>query len=91
MEENDLVPDLNTVNAIIESINKNHNLKTDKLINEIIYHLNKMKNFGIKPNLSTFNNALKNLSVNQTFHVNIVPFVLSILKEMEILQIGNSN
>ena len=88
MMKNNLIPDVSTYNQLILFVNT-FNETSDNKAEMIIERLKEMKNFGIKPNLSTFNNCLHVISKSGAFQKSI-PLALDILKEMEILNISKT-
>ena len=90
MRENNLAPDLNTLNEMISLIRLDKNSSNDKKIELIMEKLLDMKNFGITPNLRTFNNCLRIISEFRV-HQQSISFALNILKEMDLLKISKNH
>lgn len=89
MRKNNLVPDLNTINELIDLIRLDTNSSNDKKIELITEKLIELKNLGIRPDLKTFNNCLRVISEFRV-HQQSITFSLNILKEMEILNISKN-
>jgi len=86
MKQNNLSPDLNTMNELILLIGSDGNSSDDQKIKHIMEKLHEIKALGIMPNLRTFNSCLKVVSAFNIHQENI-NFTLNILKEMETLNI----
>ncbi len=88
MKEKGLKPDLSTYNEIIRLTRylKTDNKGKTEYIMEI---LTEIKNTGLTPNLSTFNNCLLTVCSFGTDQESVI-FALNILKEMEFLKIEPS-
>ena len=90
MKKNNLSPDLNTMNELIELVKFEENSSDDQKVKHIMERLHEIKALGIMPDLKTFNSCLKVVS---TFRINQenINFTLNILKEMEMLNIRKRN
>ena len=86
MKKNSLVPDLTTLNKLIQSITY-FQIPIDAKCQKVVEILKEMNSFGIRPNLQTFNNCL--FAIKNTYSQTGNQLALNILKEMEILKIGN--
>jgi hypothetical protein len=89
MKSLNLVPDLNTMNSMINLITVTAGLETDKKIALMMQRLKEMRDSGIRPNLHTFNsclNLIRSFGMNQRTPI----ICLDILKEMEMLSIEPS-
>lgn len=87
MIANNLVPDLNTINSLLKLIIYKTDTQNEKKLELMLEKLNEIKNYGMLPNLTTFNTCLdliKSIGMNQKS----IPIALNILKEMQILKIG---
>ena len=83
-----LVPDLNTANSMIQILPFSKS-PVENQIEMMMKRLTEMRDFGIRPNLRTFNlclNLLHSIGVN----VKYTEMALDILKEMELLKIEPS-
>ena len=90
MKNNNLNPDLNTINVLISLIGSEKNIMNTKKVEEIMKKLLEIKSLGLSPNLKTFNSCLKIISGFGIDQENI-QLALNILKEMEILNISMNN
>lgn len=86
MKKNSLAPDLTTLNKLIKSITYFQNSIETKC-QKVIEMLKEMNSYGIRPNLQTFNNCL--FAIRNNYSQKSSQLALDILKEMEILKIGN--
>jgi hypothetical protein len=81
-----LVPDLNTMHAIIRQISKTSE-QNDKKVEAMMEKLKEMHEYGITPTLQTFNIALE-LIASLGLYQRGIPLSLDILKEMQLLNIA---
>ncbi len=86
MKKKNLIPDLNTYNELLK-LYRYSNESAEKKTYFLMHTLNDMKNYGVRPNLHTFNNCL---GIVQSFgyEQEAICLALNILKEMEMLNIG---
>jgi hypothetical protein len=89
MKQLNLVPDLNTMNSLIKSIQLAPIAEYDKKVEQMMERLNEMRTYGIKPNLHTFNNCLSLLK-SFGMNVKVVPIALNVFKEMELVNVKPS-
>lgn len=90
MKHYKLVPDLNTINAMIKLLKMAPNEVTnEKKIDLMIEKLNEIKNYEMMPNLRTFNSCLE-LIKSFNMYQNSVQLTLDLYKEMQNLNIEPS-
>lgn len=90
MKHYNLVPDLNTINAMIKLIKIAPNEVTnEKKIDLMMEKLNEIKNYEMMPNLRTFNSCFELIKSFNLFQ-NSVPLTLDLYKEMLNLKIEPS-
>lgn len=87
MKTYNLVPDLNTMNSLLKLIIYSPDYSNEKKIELMMEKLTEIKNFGIIPNLTTFNICLELIKSFGLLQKSI-PLTLDILKEMQLLKIG---
>ncbi|RMZ97541.1 PTCD3 mitochondrial [Brachionus plicatilis] len=90
MKHYNLVPDLNTINAMIKLIRMAPNeISSEKKIDLMMEKLNDIKNYEMMPNLKTFNSCFELIKSFNLFQ-NSVPLTLNLYKEMQNLKIEPS-
>lgn len=83
MKSKQLVPDLRVLNATIEHIAHDTNLRNDQKVDAMLERLREIREYGHAPDLFTFNACLE-LIASLGMYQRGIQITLDVLKEMEV-------